>query len=97
MIPRSGISFVSGNGTLIARCSKSPGLYSSEMFELTVGNVDLVLEDVRPYLISDGGNVEVVSVEDGIISLRLQGLRINFLSVCYIGLPLNLRCYHKHW
>ncbi|KAJ8620522.1 hypothetical protein MRB53_029051 [Persea americana] len=36
-------------------------------------NVDLVLEDVRPYLISDGGNVDVVSVEDGVIYLKLQG------------------------
>ncbi|ERN03148.1 hypothetical protein AMTR_s00003p00104860 [Amborella trichopoda] len=51
----------------------SPGLYSSQTFELTAKNVDLVLEDVRPYLISDGGNVQVVSVEDGVISLRLQG------------------------
>ncbi|KAL5983412.1 hypothetical protein ACLOJK_017497 [Asimina triloba] len=53
--------------------SSSPGLYSSQTFELTAENVDLVLEDVRPYLISDGGNVDVVSVEDGIISLKLQG------------------------
>ncbi|KAK4750906.1 hypothetical protein SAY87_004388 [Trapa incisa] len=51
----------------------SPGLYSAQTFELTVQNVDLVLEDVRPYLISDGGNVDVVSVEDGVISLQLQG------------------------
>ena len=35
--------------------------------------MDLVLEDVRPYLIADGGNVDVVSVEDGIVSLKLQG------------------------
>ncbi|PPS16964.1 hypothetical protein GOBAR_AA03627 [Gossypium barbadense] len=42
-------------------------------FELTAQNVDLVLDDVRPYLIADGGNVDVLSVEDGIISLKLQG------------------------
>ncbi|MBA0656209.1 hypothetical protein Goklo_008587, partial [Gossypium klotzschianum] len=41
-------------------------------FELTAQNVDLVLDDVRPYLIADGGNVDVLSVEDGIISLKLQ-------------------------
>lgn len=51
----------------------SPGLYSAQKFELTPQNVDLVLEDVRPYLIADGGNVAVVSVEDGIVSLQLQG------------------------
>ncbi|KAF5732067.1 hypothetical protein HS088_TW18G00756 [Tripterygium wilfordii] len=53
--------------------SSSPGLYSAQKFELTCQNVDLVLEDVRPYLIADGGNVDVVSVEDGIVSLKLQG------------------------
>ncbi|CAI9300445.1 unnamed protein product [Lactuca saligna] len=49
------------------------GLYSAQQFELTPQNVDTVLDDVRPYLIADGGNVDVVSVEDGIVSLKLQG------------------------
>ncbi|KAL2345501.1 hypothetical protein Fmac_006786 [Flemingia macrophylla] len=51
----------------------SPGLYSAKKFDLTASNVDIVLEDVRPYLIADGGNVDVVSVQDGVVSLRLQG------------------------
>jgi Fe-S cluster biogenesis protein NfuA len=51
----------------------SPGLYSAKIFDLTASNVNLVLEDVRPYLISDGGNVDVVSVENGVVSLKLQG------------------------
>jgi Fe-S cluster biogenesis protein NfuA len=43
--------------------------------EFTVENVDKVLDEIRPYLISDGGNVEVVSVapEEMKIELRLQG------------------------
>lgn len=49
------------------------GLYSAVTHDLTPENVDLVLNDVRPYLVADGGNVEVASVEDGVISLRLQG------------------------
>uniref|UniRef100_A0A7C9DGS3 NIF system FeS cluster assembly NifU C-terminal domain-containing protein n=1 Tax=Opuntia streptacantha TaxID=393608 RepID=A0A7C9DGS3_OPUST len=49
------------------------GVYATRQLELTVKNVDLVLEDVRPYLIADSGNVDVVSVEDGIICLELQG------------------------
>ncbi|KAJ6879795.1 nifU-like protein 1 [Populus alba x Populus x berolinensis] len=53
--------------------SSSPGLHSAQQFELNPQNVDLVLEEVRPYLISDGGNVDVVSVEDGVITLKLQG------------------------
>ncbi|KAJ8573677.1 hypothetical protein K7X08_010188 [Anisodus acutangulus] len=51
----------------------SPGLYSAKQFDLTPENVDMVLQDVRPYLISDGGNVDVVSVEDGVVLLQLQG------------------------
>jgi len=35
-------------------------------------NVDKVLDEVRPILVADGGNVEVVSAEDGIVQLRLQ-------------------------
>lgn len=58
---------------LRATSGTSPGLYSAKQFELTPQNVDLVLDDVRPYLIADGGNVEVYSVEDGVISLKLQG------------------------
>ncbi|KAL0389743.1 UNVERIFIED_CONTAM: NifU-like protein 1, chloroplastic [Sesamum calycinum] len=53
--------------------ASAPGLYSADQFELTSGNVDKVLDNVRPYLIADGGNVDVVSVEDGVVSLKLQG------------------------
>ncbi|CAA3006679.1 nifU 1, chloroplastic [Olea europaea subsp. europaea] len=53
--------------------SVTAGLYSSEQFELTIENVDKVLDNVRPYLIADGGNVDVVSVESGVVSLKLQG------------------------
>lgn len=35
--------------------------------------VEEVLESLRPTLIADGGNVELVSVDDGIIKLRLVG------------------------
>ncbi|CAM6092402.1 unnamed protein product [Calypogeia fissa] len=53
---------------------KQGDLYSAHVYdELTVENVDLVLNEVRPYLISDGGDVEVASVDDGVVSLRLQG------------------------
>lgn len=31
------------------------------------------LEEVRPYLESHGGNVELVGIEDGVVRLRLQG------------------------
>jgi NFU1 iron-sulfur cluster scaffold homolog, mitochondrial len=49
------------------------GLYSAATYDLTAENVDRVLDDVRPYLIADGGDVTVASVEDGVISLKLEG------------------------
>lgn len=41
--------------------------------ELTIENVETVLDDLRPYLISDGGNVEIVELDGPIVKLRLQG------------------------
>ena len=41
--------------------------------EMDIASVDKALDEVRPYLIADGGNVEVVSVEEGNVFLRLQG------------------------
>ena len=35
--------------------------------------VEQVLEKIRPALIADGGNVEVVDVKDGIVSVKLTG------------------------
>ncbi|KAI3679073.1 hypothetical protein L6452_38381 [Arctium lappa] len=59
--------------TTTVEATAGGGLYSAQQFELTPKNVDTVLDDVRPYLIADGGNVDVVSVEDGVVSLKLQG------------------------
>lgn len=46
-----------------------------ETLELTIESVDTVLNDVRPYLISDGGNISVVRVDaaSGRVELRLEG------------------------
>ncbi|KAL6901979.1 hypothetical protein ACP4OV_004855 [Aristida adscensionis] len=49
------------------------GMYSAATYELTAENVDRVLDDVRPYLLADGGDVTVVAVEGGVISLKLEG------------------------
>ncbi|XP_066381421.1 nifU-like protein 1, chloroplastic isoform X2 [Miscanthus floridulus] len=71
--------WTSGSRACLAAASASTppapggGLYSAATYELTPENVDRVLDDVRPYLISDGGNVTVVAVEDGVISLKLEG------------------------
>lgn len=44
-----------------------------QTMELTTDNVEKVLDDLRPYLMSDGGNVELVDIEGPIVKLRLQG------------------------
>lgn len=40
---------------------------------LTTENVENVLDELRPYLISDGGNVELVDIDGPIVKLRLNG------------------------
>jgi Fe-S cluster biogenesis protein NfuA len=44
-----------------------------EALALTNDNVETVLDEMRPYLISDGGNVELVEIDGPIVKLRLQG------------------------
>ena len=36
-------------------------------------DVEAVLEQIRPALQADGGDVELIDVADGIVSVRLQG------------------------
>ncbi|MEL4896872.1 NifU family protein [Crocosphaera sp. Alani8] len=45
----------------------------SEALALTPDNVETVLDEMRPYLMADGGNVELVDIEGPIVKLRLQG------------------------
>lgn len=41
--------------------------------ELNAENVEQVLDTMRPYLLADGGNVELVEIEGPVVRLRLQG------------------------
>ena len=43
------------------------------MSENILKDVEAALETVRPYLIADGGNVELVDVKDGVVKVKLQG------------------------
>ncbi len=36
-------------------------------------DIERVLEEVKPYLQADGGDVELVSVEDGVVKVRFLG------------------------
>jgi len=40
---------------------------------LTLENVERVLDELRPYLISDGGNVRVAAVDGPVVRLELEG------------------------
>lgn len=35
--------------------------------------VEMVLDTIRPSLMADGGNVELVDIDDGVVKLRLVG------------------------
>lgn len=40
---------------------------------LTPDNVENVLDELRPYLMADGGNVELADIEGPVVKLKLQG------------------------
>lgn len=44
-----------------------------EALALTNENVETVLDELRPYLMADGGNVELVDIDGPIVKVRLQG------------------------
>jgi Fe-S cluster biogenesis protein NfuA len=43
------------------------------MANLTKEQVESVLDQVRPSLVADGGNVVLVGVKDGVVKLKLTG------------------------
>lgn len=42
-------------------------------FPLTAENVESVLDEIRPYLIADGGNVALHEIDGNVVKLKLQG------------------------
>lgn len=46
---------------------------SAETMALTTENVEKVLDELRPFLMADGGNVEVVEIDGPVVKVRLQG------------------------
>ena len=39
----------------------------------TLINVEKALEEIRPFLMSDGGNIQLLSIENNIVKVQLQG------------------------
>ena len=35
--------------------------------------VEKALEEIRPFLISDGGNISLVSIEENVVKVKLEG------------------------
>ena len=46
---------------------------STETMPLTSENVEKGLDELRPFLMADGGNVEVVEIDGPVVKVRLQG------------------------
>ncbi|MBA0789501.1 hypothetical protein Gotri_025013 [Gossypium trilobum] len=56
---------------LIVRAVATPN--SALELPLTAENVESVLDEVRPYLIADGGNVALHEIDGNVVRLKLQG------------------------
>jgi Fe-S cluster biogenesis protein NfuA len=39
----------------------------------TLDNVEKALDEIRPFLISDGGNIKLLSIENDIVKVQLEG------------------------
>ena len=39
----------------------------------TLDNVEKALEEIRPFLMSDGGNIKLLSIENEIVKIQLEG------------------------
>ncbi len=38
-----------------------------------LNNIEKALEEIRPYLLTDGGNISFVSLDDNIVKVKLHG------------------------
>lgn len=36
-------------------------------------NVENALEEIRPFLLADGGNISLVGIEDNVVTVKLEG------------------------
>lgn len=70
----------SGDGSMVSPFTKATVHRSigsawgaGDLPPMTVESVDQALEEVRPYLVADGGNVTVVSVNNGMVLVEMQG------------------------
>lgn len=60
------------NDTAVATATFTPLPGDEEPLELTWENVDMVLDEMRPYLLQDGGNVAISEIDGPVVRLELQ-------------------------
>lgn len=65
--------FDNGSETETESSVESSSNSEEEILDLTWDNVDLVLEEMRPFLIQDGGNVAISDIDGPVVKLELQG------------------------
>ena len=41
--------------------------------EETLNSVEKALDEIRPFLMNDGGNIKLLSIEDNIVNVQLEG------------------------
>lgn len=63
--------------------TKPTELVEEEFLELTFENVEKVLDEMRPYLIQDGGNVAISEIDGPVVRLELQVRTIQY-TACFI-------------
>ncbi len=65
----------------------------------TQNNVEKALEEIRPFLISDGGNIKLLSIEANTVKVQLEGACIG-CSVNQMtlknGVEATIRKYAPH-
>lgn len=63
----------SGSSAAAAASAPTRSDDSSGSLDLTWENVELVLDEMRPYLIQDGGNVKIADIDGPVVRLQLEG------------------------
>ncbi|MFT4575869.1 MAG: Fe-S cluster biogenesis protein NfuA [Polaribacter sp.] len=62
----------------------------------TEKNIEKALEEIRPYLISDGGNIKLLSIENNIVKVELEGTcngcSVNQMTLKY-GVEATIKKY----
>mgnify|MGYP000234314414 FL=1 len=65
----------------------------------THNNVEKALEEIRPFLISDGGNIKLLSIEENTVKVQLEGAcigcSVNQMTLTN-GVEATIRKYAPH-